>query len=886
MRIMIKGGVWKNTEDEILKAAVMKYGLNQWARISSLLVRKSAKQCKARWYEWLDPSIKKTEWTREEDEKLLHLAKLLPTQWRTIAPIVGRTPAQCLERYEKLLDMAVSKDERYDPADDPRRLRPGEIDPNPESKPARPDPVDMDEDEKEMLSEARARLANTRGKKAKRKAREKALEEARRLASLQKKRELKAAGIESRGGWKRRRGIDYSHEVAFEKKPAPGFFDTGEEVARAKQMGREFRPVTVEELEGRRRKDIEEALVKQDSKRQRMLEESGAPGAAAAAAAAARAAEQAAEQSAGRRRGKLMLPAPQVSEAEMQEVARLAAGGGGLDAELLAAGAGGDATVALLGSYGATPARFATPMRTPRVTADGQDPILLQAQHLARLAALPTPLAGGEHPDIAELDFSGATPRRTPGTVGATPRLAGTPSRAGTALVPSRGLGATLTPAVAGTPLRPGATPLMTPGGAAALGRTPALRDELGLNESDSAALALAAAGQAGGAAARLAQRALREELRRGLGALPEPSKDYVLEVGGLDDDDAGAAAVGMEEDAADAKARRAREEAERRRIAELKKSQVLQRKLPRPVSLENLPDTAAPVHLDRLSLRERAESALHGELAVLLMHDNARYPPPRPEGDKDKDKPTAPGPAHRPLPDYDLEELQAASALLRGEVAVIRRAMGHDGAAEKEYFDVWSAAHKDFMYLPSQRHYARAASATNQERLDAAKAEYGAVLEEMRRAAKRAARLEAKAKLLMGGLVARHEKGAAAVERAAADAASVGVELACFTALQAQEALAAPRRRDALTEGVARLRGREDELQLRYKELSQRCADLAEQRRAVRSRMQQLAVELAAATAAAAAGPAVANRLPSLTDLAKQTSSVPSVSLSAVAAG
>lgn len=90
-------------QDEILKAAVMKYGLNQWARISSLLVRKSAKQCKARWYEWLDPAIKKTEWTREEDEKLLHLAKLMPTQWRTIAPIVGRTPAQCLERYEKLL---------------------------------------------------------------------------------------------------------------------------------------------------------------------------------------------------------------------------------------------------------------------------------------------------------------------------------------------------------------------------------------------------------------------------------------------------------------------------------------------------------------------------------------------------------------------------------------------------------------------------------------------------------------------------------------------------------------------------------------------------------------------------------------------------------------
>lgn len=182
-----QGGVWRNTEDEILKAAVMKYGKNQWSRIASLLHRKSAKQCKARWYEWLDPSIKKTEWSREEEEKLLHLAKLMPTQWRTIAPIIGRTAAQCLEHYEFLLDKAAQRDNEEETTDDPRKLKPGEIDPNPETKPARPDPIDMDEDELEMLSEARARLANTQGKKAKRKAREKQLEEARRLAALQKK---------------------------------------------------------------------------------------------------------------------------------------------------------------------------------------------------------------------------------------------------------------------------------------------------------------------------------------------------------------------------------------------------------------------------------------------------------------------------------------------------------------------------------------------------------------------------------------------------------------------------------------------------------------------------------------------------------------------------
>merc|ERR1711934_1042266 len=145
--------------------------------------------------------------SREEEEKLLHLAKLMPTQWRTIAPIIGRTAAQCLEHYEFLLDKAQNREGDTD--DDPRKLKPGEIDPNPETKPARPDPVDMDEDELEMLSEARARLANTQGKKAKRKAREKQLEEARRLATLQKKRELKAAGIDLPQNRRRGKGVDY-----------------------------------------------------------------------------------------------------------------------------------------------------------------------------------------------------------------------------------------------------------------------------------------------------------------------------------------------------------------------------------------------------------------------------------------------------------------------------------------------------------------------------------------------------------------------------------------------------------------------------------------------------------------------------------------------------
>src|ERR1700753_4285287 len=242
---VVKGGVWTNIEDEILKAAVSKYGLNQGARVSSLLARKTPKQCKARWSEWLDPGIRKIEWSKEEDEKLLHLAKLMPTQWRTIAPLVGRTATQCLERYQRLLDEAEQKEAgelglggpdggetKAPSADDVRRLRPGEVDPDPESKPARPDTIDLDEDEKEMLSEARARLANTQGKKAKRKARERQLEESRSMAVLQKRRELKNAGINIKITHRKKGEMDYNADIPFEKQAAPGFHDTLEEEAK------------------------------------------------------------------------------------------------------------------------------------------------------------------------------------------------------------------------------------------------------------------------------------------------------------------------------------------------------------------------------------------------------------------------------------------------------------------------------------------------------------------------------------------------------------------------------------------------------------------------------------------------------------------------------
>ena len=420
VRVFIKGGVWKNSEDEILKAAIMKYGKQQWARVASLLNRKSAKQCKARWNEWLDPSIRKVEWSRAEDEKLLHLAKLMPAQWKTIGPLVGgRTAVQCQERYEMLLDQAASKSAREEgdakmsaeegaeagAASSARKLRAGDIDPHPETKPARPDPIDMDEDEIEMLQEARARLANTQGKKAKRKAREKMLNEAKRLADLQKRRELKQAGLLSsaartkmRGGKKRRREIDYGVEIPFHKPAPAGFHSTAEEderadVQRSKRM-KEIDFKKINEAQYRSRERDEKNAKKKEEARLRALEKSNMQYVVAEVS-------KKNDPTAARKRGVLSMPAPSVTDEELEKVAKITKDQRADNSAIMTSGGTGSATDALLGDYTDRP--LPTPMRTPMGSGpSGQEVIMREASNLRMLETGQTPLLGEANPELAE----------------------------------------------------------------------------------------------------------------------------------------------------------------------------------------------------------------------------------------------------------------------------------------------------------------------------------------------------------------------------------------------------------------------------------------------------------------------------------------------------
>ena len=595
---VVKGGVWTNIEDEILKASVSKYGLNQWARVSSLLARKTPKQCKARWSEWLDPGIRKIEWSKEEDEKLLHLAKLMPTQWRTIAPIVGRTATQCLERYQKLLDEAEAREndelglggpeggETSAPTgDEVRRLRPGELDPDPESKPARPDTIDMDEDEKEMLSEARARLANTQGKKAKRKARERQLEESRRIAVLQKRRELKNAGINIKIVNRKKGQMDYNADIPFEKPAAPGFYDTMEEEQRNERQREAFDP-RKQQLANKRKGDQEEG----PEQKKRKNDKGGQSISDAAKKAAQMQKIREAEQSSKRKA--LVLPSPQVSEGELEDIVKM-----GMSGERAVQRSGeqdNDDTKGLLSRY--TNLVGNTPIRTPRAPAQ-EDHIANEIKNIRALTETKSSLLGGEntplHEGSASTGFDGIAPRRQQMI---TPNPLATPLRSGA----PNGVGA--------TPLRsgPGQTPLRTP------------RDNFTINQAGNSQMVPQTPREM-----KTAEQIERQRLLGKLASLPKPKEtEWELEEMPSETPEADGHEKVSVEDAAEvdrrnAQAREAAAQAEFKR-----QTQVYQRGLPRPRNVDTLAlDQEASASTDPI------ESMILKEAALLIENDARRFP-------------------------------------------------------------------------------------------------------------------------------------------------------------------------------------------------------------------------------------------------------------------
>lgn len=85
-------GPWKPLEDARLLELVGNFGPRSWAAIAVALHGRSGKQCRERWLNHLDPSIRKDAWTPPEDALLVRLHARFGNSWAKIAKeIPGRT---------------------------------------------------------------------------------------------------------------------------------------------------------------------------------------------------------------------------------------------------------------------------------------------------------------------------------------------------------------------------------------------------------------------------------------------------------------------------------------------------------------------------------------------------------------------------------------------------------------------------------------------------------------------------------------------------------------------------------------------------------------------------------------------------------------------------
>lgn len=580
----------------------------------------------------------------------------MPTQWRTIAPIVGRTAAQCLEHYDMMINKINNEE-----GDDLHKLKPGEIDPAPETKPARPDPIDMDEDEIEMLSEARARLANTQGKKAKRKAREKQLEEARRLASLQKRRELKAAGIQPKKKRKKRGRIDYNAEIPFAQEPKLGFHDTSEEVVINDNPN--FRRLRQDHLDNLTRREQEERALKKDKQKLKdkdiaqLLNNQNKPPAA--------------------KRSKLVLPAPQITDQEFEEVIKV-----GQQTQMIAFGQGDD----LVSDYSeAYLSQRSMHTRTPMAQ---EDHIKQETLALMQMANVDNPLKGGMNTPM-QIDFSGRKSKeqlselQTPNTVFTTP-----------AIMSSAHNNPLQTPGIQ----TPGSSISATPGA------TP-VHDKLSINRYDETPIDV---------------KASKVRIKSILNELPTPKNDFEIvldtetEEQKKDSDNEDTETMEVE-DAADTEAQKQQylEDLKQEKLS--KRHTALKKDLPRPTVVV---ETILRSNTNQLNDMQQAEERIKKEMLSMLHYDAMNYPATNQvPGPKNK-KASSIATHVQYLNKHGYQELDSKD--VNEAQQLIQKEMDDFDEKQEMSMDVFNQVKRDrFIYLPTEKKYTDKRNASKKERIE-----------------------------------------------------------------------------------------------------------------------------------------------------------------------
>ena len=414
----------------------------------------------------------------------------------------------------------------------------------------------------------------------------------------------------------------------------------------------------------------------------------------------------------------------------------------------------------------------------------------MEARNLRNMTMAQTPLLGEENtpmhvPENGGTGFEGATPRH---------QVAFTPN--------------------------PLATPRATDGTSATPLRTP-MRDNLSINPEDRSFVAETPREM------RMRGDSTKRSLQASFRNLPKPENNFELLVPDDEGEDESASGkVLSEEDAAERDARIKRRKEEEERAALARRSEAVKRGLPRPPNvdlerlLKDLSLTPAPENEQKAVRR-----LIDIELAQLVQYDSLVHPIPgtaHPGGTPSMYSPppdsyvaSAKAAVHRELagtlgfPDAPEEQVRdAVRALAVGDDAAVDESASWVRMRGTLILDTAFGA-----WVPEDR-----------LDVDVRATGYKAVLEERRSAvardAARAAKVEKRLSVVLGGYVARADELGRRLGTAAAAIREMAVEYESFARLRATESAMGPARVTTLKEEVDTLEARERVLQSLYGEL------------------------------------------------------------------
>lgn len=99
-------------EDEKLRKVIEEFGEKDWNLIAQKMAPRTARQCRERWTNYINPDISKTPWTPKEDELLLEKQLIYGNHWKEMKQFFPNRSKNSIKlRYTQIKDKAQVEEE-------------------------------------------------------------------------------------------------------------------------------------------------------------------------------------------------------------------------------------------------------------------------------------------------------------------------------------------------------------------------------------------------------------------------------------------------------------------------------------------------------------------------------------------------------------------------------------------------------------------------------------------------------------------------------------------------------------------------------------------------------------------------------------------------------